>query len=98
MPLMLSARFRARSLPQACCTKPTVSVLFCVMVSSLLRHHALGELHGHAMQATVLVDQRPAGHAHDLPAWEAARQGLEGGRVRRIIISRYQHRAIHDEE
>src|SRR5690348_13466741 len=78
MPLMLSRRLWARSAMQLCCTRPTFRCLVALMSSSLLRHHAAGELHGHAVQAAVLVDQGAAGHTHDLAAREAARQRLQG--------------------
>src|SRR5579859_3703501 len=70
MPLMLSRRLAARSAMQFCCTKPTFKDLAALMFLSLLRHHAAWELHGHAVQAAVLVDQGAAGHAHDLAAGE----------------------------
>src|SRR5690606_11460412 len=59
---------------------------------------SLGNLHGHAMQAAVLPDQRAAGHLHDVPAREGLGQHRRGARVGRVAVGRHQHGAIDDQE
>jgi len=67
-------------------------------VSGWTSNQSFGKLHGQAVQAAVLPDQRAARDLHDF----AARKGFFKCRccngIRRIAISRHQQRAVDDKE
>ena len=55
-------------------------------------------MHGDAVEAAVLPDQRTARHLDDLPAGKRVGKDCGGRGVRGITVRRHQDRAIQDEE
>src|SRR5690606_28693962 len=67
----------------------------CFMGSSVVSgEYAGGQLHGDAVQAAVLPDQRLARHLDDLAAREGVGQHRGRTPVGRVIVGRHQYRAV----
>src|SRR5689334_17725885 len=94
-PASLAFRLASRSSPQLCCTRPTVKVFLGILLAT---SGGLRNLHRHAMEAAILVNERAAINADDLAVREARPQALERHRVGGAAVGRHQHAAVDDQE
>jgi len=61
-------------------------------------HRPLRKLHGHAMQAAVLMHQGLAGNADNLAIGKTSSQTFQRNGVHRVAVNRRHDRAIDDQE
>jgi len=59
---------------------------------------AFGKLHGHAMQAAVLMHQGLARNANNFAVRETAGQAFQRDRIHRVAINRHQYGAVDDQK
>ncbi len=64
-----------------------------------MSHHAAWELHGAAVERTVLSDERAAVDANDLMGGESLLNGVAGEDIRfRLSVGRHEHTAVENEK